>query len=178
MAIRIVDQYPGKTAGVDTEYPQGKARNVTTPNDGTGTPWEAAIVNDDQGFKQALLNEAGIIPSGNPDTALSSQYLEALREVVLRTAIGKGQTSRDVTAQRVRGQTYTNPGPRPIQIYIFMNWTSNPDRATLTVGGFQLYKEVDLGIVGSHNPLYAVIEPGESYSLTADVTIRRWVERG
>lgn len=78
MAIRIVDQYPGKTAGVTPEYPQGKAQNVTTPGDGTGTPWEAAIVNDDQGFKQALLKAAGINPSGAPDTANTSQYLRAL----------------------------------------------------------------------------------------------------
>ena len=81
MAIRLVDQYPGKTAGVAPGYPQGKARNVSTPGDGTGTPWEAAIVNDDQGFKQALLKAAGINPSGAPDTADVSQYLTALQNL-------------------------------------------------------------------------------------------------
>ena len=79
MAISISEQYPGKTAGNTTAYPFGEARNVTTPGDSTGTPWERAIVNDDQGFKQALLAAAGITPSGTPDTALESQYLQALR---------------------------------------------------------------------------------------------------
>ena len=81
MAIRIVEQYPGKTAGANSNYPHGEARNVTAPGDGTGTPWEQAIVNDDQGFKQALLAAAELTPSGVPDTALVSQYLEALRKV-------------------------------------------------------------------------------------------------
>lgn len=81
MAISINEQYPGKTAGVSTAYPYGKARNVTAPSDGTGTPWEAAIVNDDQGFKQALLQAAGIIPRGVPDSATASQYLDALKAI-------------------------------------------------------------------------------------------------
>ena len=79
MAISISEQYPGKTAGNTTDYPFGEARNVTAPGDGTGTPWEQAIVNDDQGFKQALLAAAGVIPSGTPDTASASQYLQALK---------------------------------------------------------------------------------------------------
>lgn len=79
MAISISEQYPGKTAGNTTDYPFGEARNVTAPGDGTGTPWEQAIVNDDQGFKQALLAAAGVAPSGTPDTALASQYLQALQ---------------------------------------------------------------------------------------------------
>lgn len=90
MAIRIVDQYPGKTAGENSDYPQGQARNVSAPGDGTGTPWEAAIVNDDQGFKQALLEAAGITPSGNPDTARQSQYLEALLELFMRSDVISG----------------------------------------------------------------------------------------
>lgn len=81
MAIIINEQYPGKTAPADTEYPLGKARNVTTPGDGTGTPWEQAIVNDDQGFKQAILKASGVSPSGVPDTALESQYLKGLQRI-------------------------------------------------------------------------------------------------
>ena len=79
MAISISEQYPGKTAGNTTNYPLGEARNVTVPGDSTGTPWDQAIVNDDQGFKQALLAAAGITPSGVPDTAVASQYLLALQ---------------------------------------------------------------------------------------------------
>lgn len=82
MAISISEQYPGKTAGNTPAYPYGEPRNVDAPGDGKGTPWEAAIVKDDQGFKQALLKAAKIIPSGQPDTADKSQYLDALKSLV------------------------------------------------------------------------------------------------
>lgn len=81
MAISISEQYPGKTAGNTTAYPYGEPRNVDAPGDGKGTPWEAAIVKDDQGFKQAILKAANVVPSGQPDTADESQYLDALKSI-------------------------------------------------------------------------------------------------
>lgn len=101
MAISIDEQYPGKTAGTSTEYPLGKARNVTVPGDGTGTPWEQAIVNDDQGFKQALLAAAEIDPSGTPDTAVASQYLEALYTLFPRFS-ASGLTETDANTGEIR----------------------------------------------------------------------------
>lgn len=82
MAISIAEEYPGKTAGTNTNYPYGQARDVVSPGDGLGTPWKQGIVNDDQGFKQALLIEAGIVPSGVPDTAVASQYLQAIKALI------------------------------------------------------------------------------------------------
>ena len=101
MAISIAEQYPGKTAGTNTNYPLGEARNITTPGDGTGTPWDQAIVNDDQGFKQALLAEAGITPSGDPDTAIASQYLEALKKLFPLLG-GFGNTETNATTGEIR----------------------------------------------------------------------------
>lgn len=84
MAINPATQYPGK---IDTSdpvgYPYGKAQNVTVSGDGTGTPWEKAIVNDLFGLGQALLSETGITPTGTPDKVGASQYLQAL--LALRT---------------------------------------------------------------------------------------------
>lgn len=82
MAINPETQYPGKIAPSTPEYPFGAARNITVPGDGTGTPWEAALVNDLFGFQQALLSEAGLVPSGTPDNVTSSQYLDALLAVI------------------------------------------------------------------------------------------------
>tara|TARA_R110000772_G_scaffold268728_1_gene398252 strand:+ start:19757 stop:21526 length:1770 start_codon:yes stop_codon:yes gene_type:complete len=82
MAINPESQYPGKIAPATNEYPYGAARNITTPGDGTGTPWEAALVNDDFGFKQAILSESGIVPSGSPDKVGESQYLDGLMGLV------------------------------------------------------------------------------------------------
>ncbi len=79
MAINLETQYPGKVAPSSPSYPFGAARNITTPGDGTGTPWEAALANDNIGFQQALLSAANIVPSGSPDNASASQYLQALQ---------------------------------------------------------------------------------------------------
>lgn len=78
MAINPESRYPGQISPSDAEYPYGKARNITQPGDGSGTPWEAALVNDIFGFQQALLSAAEITPSGDPETATNSQYLNAL----------------------------------------------------------------------------------------------------
>lgn len=75
-------KYPSQTAVDLTNYPQGKARNVTASGDGTGTPFEKDWVNDWFGFQQAAALAAGITPSGVPDTAVSSQLLDAIRSVV------------------------------------------------------------------------------------------------
>lgn len=79
MAIIPENQYPGKITPSSADYPYGEARNISAPGDGTGTPWEAALVNDIFGFQQALLSEASVTPSGDPETATTSQYLQALR---------------------------------------------------------------------------------------------------
>ena len=79
MALRPSTRYPTKTNAPDANYPYGSARNVTVPGDGTGYPFEADDIKDDQGFKQALLQYAGISPSDTADTAVASQYFEAVR---------------------------------------------------------------------------------------------------
>lgn len=81
MAIVPETQYAGKIAPATTEYPYGQARNITLPGDGTGTPWEAALVNDIFGFQQALLSAANLTPTGDPETAILSQYYQALNVV-------------------------------------------------------------------------------------------------
>lgn len=81
MAINPETQYPGKITPGTPEYPHGSARNITLPGDGTGTPWDSALVNDLFGFQQALLAAAGLSPSGNPDKVGASQYLEAVEKV-------------------------------------------------------------------------------------------------
>ena len=81
MAIKPIDRYPGRVDPADADYPFGKARDVTSPGDGTGTPWQQDIINDVLGMLQALLSEADVEPSGTPDTAQASQYLGAIRSI-------------------------------------------------------------------------------------------------
>jgi len=98
MAINPETQYPGKIAPSTPDYPYGAARNVTLPGDGTGTPWEAALVNDIFGWQQALLAEAAIVPSGTPEKATASQYLTAMRQVLGALGIATFNNVSDMAA--------------------------------------------------------------------------------
>jgi hypothetical protein len=82
MALLIENKYPGKSEPASAAYPQGAARNITAPGDGLGTPLEKEWINDLFGLQQALLAAAGLTPSGSPDTALASQYLQGIIQQV------------------------------------------------------------------------------------------------
>ncbi len=82
MAINLETQYPGKINPASPAYPYGEPRNITNPGDGTGTPWEAALVRDIAGMMQAFLVSGAVVPSGNPDAADASQYLEAILAII------------------------------------------------------------------------------------------------
>lgn len=76
-------KYPGRVDLSDaTNYPQGKARNVTASLDGTGTPLEKDWLNDWFGFQQAVVAAAGITPSNTPDNAVTSQLLTGLKSLM------------------------------------------------------------------------------------------------
>jgi hypothetical protein len=84
MALNLNSSYPTKTNAPDADYPYGSARNQVTPGDGTGTPLDEDLVNDIVGFQQALLDMAGISPTGSPDKVGASQYLEAITSMHVR----------------------------------------------------------------------------------------------
>lgn len=86
MALIPSARYPGQT-DTDPAYPQGKARNSTAFQDGTGTPLEADWLNDVWGFLQALLDEAAIVPTGTPDEVGASQYLAAIQSLTASTSL-------------------------------------------------------------------------------------------
>lgn len=177
MAISISEQYPGKTAGTNTNYPLGQARNITTPGDGTGTPWEAAIVNDDQGFKQALLAAASLVPSGVPDTAVVSQYLDALKVVAVQAIYThfSTQTWKNRTGSRNKNQTYTNDTPKNRLVMITVNGGVSSSGNTLLIGGVVVSTfdvHTNMSLVFSFE-----VRPGESYRLNLSSTVNHWAER-
>ena len=86
MALSLKDRYPTKV-DIDTAYPHGKFRNVIVTGDGRGTPWEKDLGNDINGLQQAIYKEAGIIPSGTPDSADTCQQLEGIKKITLTNGI-------------------------------------------------------------------------------------------
>jgi hypothetical protein len=98
MALIPSAQYPSQVDTGDAGYPQGKARNATTFQDGTGTPLEKSWINDVWGFLQALLASADVTPSGTPDAVGASDYLTALQAVAVTAA----KTALDPVLLRLR----------------------------------------------------------------------------
>lgn len=97
MAIVLKDEY-ANTNPADADYPQGSIKNSTSPATTDGTPVDELWGNDQQGLLQAILLEAGLTPSGVPDTARASQYLAGLKSIM---GLGAGSirgVSADSTA--------------------------------------------------------------------------------
>lgn len=117
MAINPNDRYPGQTTAPSADYPYGGARNQSVPGDNTGTPLEADLINDIFGFQQALLEEAGIMPSGTPDKVGASQYLSALKQLFIQQS--SGYVLRNITVIDSAGaDTYETPSwARALLIY-------------------------------------------------------------
>ena len=76
----------GRLTPPDANYTYGSARNDSTGTSGDGTPIKEAVMNDVYGLQQAILLAAGIVPSGNADTVLASQYLQGLVEQAMGRA--------------------------------------------------------------------------------------------
>ena len=101
MALAPSTRYPAQT-DTDAGYPQGKARNAGSYQDGTGTPLERDWVNDVWGLLQSLLDDAGLTPSGSPDQVGASQYLEAIEALATRIAIAETYDAIDSALLRLR----------------------------------------------------------------------------
>lgn len=105
MTIVLSTQYPGKADAPSAGYPQGSFKNVTAPGAGDGTPWEKVWVNDWAGFFQRLVSEAGITPSGSPDTILAGDNWDALQSLFQRGIphIDSGTANAHVLASALGG---------------------------------------------------------------------------
>ena len=79
MAIKIFDKFSPRANAPSANYPVGSIKNESVPGVGDGTPLDAEWGNDYAGFDAALLAEAEIEASGNPDTAIASQRLDAMK---------------------------------------------------------------------------------------------------
>lgn len=128
MAINPATQYPGKIDTSDPDgYPYGKAQNVAVSGDGTGTPWEKALINDLFGLGQALLGEAGITPTGTPDKVGASQYLDAILSLKRKNYI----TNPSMAVSQENGD---GPNVAPsTNLYLADEWfTQNTAGGTMT----------------------------------------------
>lgn len=82
----------GRITAADANYPYASAKDETSPGAGDGTPYFKARADDIFGFQQALLKSASIVPSGNADTAILSEYMQSLVEIASGRAINYDET--------------------------------------------------------------------------------------
>ena len=82
MSLIYPNRYPDRYDPQSTSYPQGKFRNRSTPEAHDGGYFEQDLMNDWAGFFGALLKNGGVVPNGVVDTALNSQYYDAMMRVV------------------------------------------------------------------------------------------------
>ena len=83
MAIDYATRHGSAANAADGNYPYGSAKDSSPPESLNGTPLVADATNDVLGILQKLLDATSIVPSGTPDTVPTSQYFEALRQVIL-----------------------------------------------------------------------------------------------
>lgn len=88
MAIKIYEKFAPRANPADGDYPYGSIKNESVPGAKDGTPLDAVWANDYAGFDAALLAQAGITPSGQPDKLGASQRVDAISKLTKRSLHG------------------------------------------------------------------------------------------
>ncbi len=160
----------GRITPPDANYPQGSSANESVAGARDGTPQFKDRSDDIFGLQQALLKSAGIIPTGNADTAILSQYMQAIIEL----ASGRAVTYDDVGIADAYVLDVRTDQQAPASLFdglivVFAPLNTNGGASTVNVAGFGVKNIVDLG----GNPLGAdVLMVGQrvelAYALGAD----------
>lgn len=138
MALNFGTANPGQHQAADADYPYGRPRDVTLSGDGLGTPWKAANYTEIQGLFQAILEQSGAVPDGNPETALASQYLEGLKTIIASPiySVSTGSTVNTYGVPSCAAFTVALPGTLvDQQVYRFISHATNPDGGAFTING-------------------------------------------
>lgn len=85
MALNYNVRYPNQTEVDLVNMPFGKAINVSNIDAENGTPFERDYINDQWAFFQKMLVESGQTPTGIVDNVNSSQYYNALTQIITNT---------------------------------------------------------------------------------------------
>jgi hypothetical protein len=122
----------GRITAPDASYPYGSSQDESAPGANDGTPYFKGRADDIFGFQQALLRAAGITPSGNADTAVLSEYLQAIIEQVM----GRANTYDDTGVADAYVLSIRTNQQRPAGLFddMLLNFTaSNTNTGASTV---------------------------------------------
>lgn len=153
--------FTGRITAPDANYPQGSSKDETSPGANDGMPYIKQRADDILGMQQALLLESGITPSGSADTAIASQYLDAMK-LILKSGRKNFFINGDMRIAQ-RGTSFPTPTSTD---YTLDRWSilfvtgadqpdavsqvglASPDNATLPFDKF-LRIDMPAGVTGS-----------------------------
>lgn len=145
----------GRITAPDANYPYGSAKDDSTGTTGDGTPIKKALMNDSYGLIQALLRAAGIVPSGNAETAVLSQVLQAIVQQAQGRAFmfdEDGTSAADAYVLALRPNQHTLTSLFDGQLFTFTAASPNTGSATVDVSlllgesaGTTIKDAVDIG---------------------------------
>lgn len=90
--INLEQKYTPRINPGDADYPFGSIKGDSSPGAGDGTPLSSSWGNDIEGFRQAVMTEAGKTPSGQPDNAHTSQLWSAMKDILRQEVPNMGWT--------------------------------------------------------------------------------------
>ena len=140
MAINLTTNgaFVGRHTAADANYPYGSAKNETALGANDGSPYLKVRADDVIGLQQALLNSAAIVPSGSADTVVTSQYMEAITEIVMGRAVVATEGVSAANAYVVEATANQHP---PKALFDGMAFKFKPvaaNTATATINAFGL----------------------------------------
>lgn len=140
----------GRVTAADANYPYASAKDESSPGAGDGSPYFKARADDLFGFQQALLKLSSIVPSGNAETALLSQYLQSLVELASGRAFNYDDSGAadvyvlDVQTNQQGPQSYFDG-----MECIFIAGNSNTGASTVDVNGIGVVDIADTASAGT-----------------------------
>ena len=172
MAIKIFNKYSPRANAPDANYTYGSIKNETVAGANDGTPLDQDWANDYEGFTQALLLKANIVPSGNADTVNESDRMNALNKI-----IDEATTSLDIIypiGSTKEFYSAVDPNPNALTGYSAFTWvrvangitfiTDDKSKMSTTEGN-----QLPVGGTTESTPLTIAQIPAHEHNLTASV---------
>ncbi len=142
MALNIAATYPANTTPPNADYPvSGSGKNASSPGAQDGTPLKKLVFDDIQGLLQGLLLQAGINPSNVPDTAILSQYVQAIGRICGRSSTTTAAilTGDYTEAESIATSGYDATGDGGHTIWYATGVTSLPSAGTTAFSSSKIY---------------------------------------
>ena len=177
MTFILTDRYPGRANSPTDEYPRGSFKNRTSPTTEDGTYLEEDWKNDERGFFEAIVLNAGITPNGNVDTGRASQLYDGLISLIEKkiasgaaSLYGQATGASDAISVTLNRSIQLIDG---VVIYVRARYANVTSAPTLTVDGTATKAIVK----GNNVPLKIGDIAGAGYvmQLTFDTAFDRWI---